>query len=50
MVNILILQPDYLLRKLIERQKGDLMENEGVTEQRSKATWEYRFNLNSYLI
>ena len=39
---VLIHQADYLLRKLIERQKADFLENGGITEQMSRARREYR--------
>ena len=42
---VLIHQADYLLRKLIEKQKADFLENGGITEQMSKARREYRSNL-----
>lgn len=39
---VLIHQADYLLRKLIERQKADFLEKGGISEQMSKARREYR--------
>lgn len=42
---VLIHQADFLIRKLIERQKTDFLENGGITEQMSKARREYRSNL-----
>lgn len=41
---VLIHQADYLIRKLIERQKTDFLENGGISEQMSKARREYRSN------
>lgn len=41
---ILIRQTDYLLKKLIDKLKGDFLENGGAREQMFKARSEYRRN------